>query len=67
MPGTVGLPAIPNKFSRHAQGEICVFSMDGDTEFYFEAGGSSFGRTKAEGSMWSSLASLDKQRDIISN
>ena len=67
MAGTVGLPAIPNMLSRHSQWEIWGFSMEGNTEFYFEAGGSSFGRTKAEGSMWSSLASLDKQRDIISH
>lgn len=72
MPGTVGLPPIPNMPSRHAQGEICFFIMDGElsdkgTEMYFEADGSNFGRTKAEGSVWYSLAFLGKQRDIIPN
>jgi hypothetical protein len=56
MAGTVDLPPLPNKPSRHAKGKICVFSVEGeesdkDTEFYFEAGGSNFGRTKAEGSV----------------
>jgi len=71
MAETVGLSPIPNMPSRHSQGKICDFSMEGEpsdkgTEFYSEACGSNFGRTKAEGSMWYSLASLGKG-NIISN
>lgn len=72
MAETVGLPPIPNMPSRHAQGKICDFSTESEprdmgTEIYSEACGSNVGRTKAEGSVWSSLTSLSKRRDIISN